>query len=53
VFARIRAPMRHTLEDAGIVELVGRDHLYPTVRAASGPDSPSAGDGRPPSETGP
>jgi MFS superfamily sulfate permease-like transporter len=60
VFARIKTPMRHTLEEAGIVELVGRDHLYPTVRAAvqaaetaSAPGSPSAGDGRPPPEAGP
>ena len=58
VFARIKTPMRHTLEDAGIVELVGRDHLYPTVRAAvaavpASPGSPSEGDGRPPPEAGP
>jgi SulP family sulfate permease len=58
VFARIKTPMRHTLEEAGIVELVGRDHLYPTVRAAvqaaaPAPGSPSEGDGRPPSGTGP
>jgi sulfate permease, SulP family len=59
VFARIKTPMRHTLEEAGIVALVGRDHLYPTTRAAveaaaaPAPGSPSAGDGRPPSETGP
>jgi hypothetical protein len=26
--------MRHRLEAAGIVELVGPDHLYPTIRAA-------------------
>lgn len=57
VFARIKTPMRHTLEGAGIVALVGRDHLYPTVRAAveaaaSAQGSPSEGDGRPPSETG-
>jgi hypothetical protein len=34
VFARVKTPMRHRLEDAGVVELVGPDHLYPTVRAA-------------------
>ena len=59
VFARIKSPMRHRLEETGILELVGREHLYPTVRAAvqaapaSAPGSPSAGDGRPPSEAGP
>jgi high affinity sulfate transporter 1 len=59
VFARIKTPMHHKLEEAGIVELVGPDHLYPTVRAAvaacpaAAPGSPSAGDGRPPSEAGP
>ena len=58
VFARIKTPMRDTLEDAGIVELVGRDRLYPTVRAAveaasASPGSPSEGDGRPPPEAGP
>jgi MFS superfamily sulfate permease-like transporter len=59
LFARIKTPMRDTLEDAGIVELVGRDRLYPTVRAAveaasaSSPGSPSEGDGRPPPEAGP
>jgi sulfate permease, SulP family len=58
VFARIQTPMRHTLEEAGIVELVGGGHLDPTVRAAvqaaaaPAPGSPSEGDGRPPSETG-
>ena len=46
------------LLEAGIVELVGGDHLYPTVRAAvqaaaaPAPGSPSEGGGRPPSETG-
>ena len=34
VFARVKGPMRRTLEAAGIVELVGPAHLYPTVRAA-------------------
>jgi SulP family sulfate permease len=34
VFARVKTPMRHRLDDAGIVELVGPNHLYPTVRAA-------------------
>ena len=59
VFARVKTPMRHELEEAGVVELVGRDHLYPTVRAAveaapaSRPGSPSEGDGRPPPAAGP
>jgi SulP family sulfate permease len=57
VFARIKTPMRSILEEAGIVELVGRDHLHPTVRAAvqvaaSGTGSPSEGDGRPSLEAG-
>jgi MFS superfamily sulfate permease-like transporter len=34
VFARVKAPTRHRLEAAGIIELVGPGHLYPTVRAA-------------------
>jgi sulfate permease, SulP family len=34
VFARVKTPMRRRLDDAGIVELVGPNHLYPTVRAA-------------------
>jgi MFS superfamily sulfate permease-like transporter len=34
VFAWVKTPTRHRLEAAGIVELVGPDHLYPTVRAA-------------------
>ena len=34
VFARVMTPTRHNLEAASIVELVGPDHLYPTVRAA-------------------
>jgi sulfate permease, SulP family len=34
VFARVKTPMRHRLEDTGIVELVGPGHLYPTIRAA-------------------
>jgi hypothetical protein len=34
VFARVKTPTRHRLEAAGIVELVGPGHLYPTVRAA-------------------
>jgi MFS superfamily sulfate permease-like transporter len=43
VFARVKGPMRQTLDNAGIVELVGPDHLYPTVRAAV-QAAPSAGE---------
>jgi SulP family sulfate permease len=34
VFARLKGPMRQALRDAGILDLVGEDHVYPTVRAA-------------------
>jgi sulfate permease, SulP family len=34
VFARLKSPMRQALRDAGILDLVGEDHVYPTVRAA-------------------
>lgn len=34
VLGRVKTPMRRRLETAGIVGLVGPDHLYPTVRAA-------------------
>jgi high affinity sulfate transporter 1 len=34
VFARLKGPMRQDLQDAGILDLVGEDRLYPTVRAA-------------------
>jgi sulfate permease, SulP family len=34
VFARVMTPTRRNLEAAGLSELVGPDHLYPTVRAA-------------------
>jgi sulfate permease, SulP family len=34
VFARVKGPMRQALRDAGVLDLVGERHLYPTVRAA-------------------
>jgi hypothetical protein len=34
VFARLKDPMRQALREAGVLDLVGEDHLYPTVRAA-------------------
>jgi sulfate permease, SulP family len=34
VFARLKAPMRQRLREAGVLDLVGEDHSYPTVRAA-------------------
>jgi hypothetical protein len=34
VFARLKTLMRHHLQEAGVVDLVGEDRLYPTVRAA-------------------
>ena len=34
VFARLKSPMTDHLNDAGVLRLVGEDHLYPTVRAA-------------------
>ena len=34
VLARLKGPMRETLREAGILELIGEDHVYPTVRAA-------------------
>jgi sulfate permease, SulP family len=34
VFARLHGHMNDHLTDAGVVDLVGEDHLYPTVRAA-------------------
>ncbi|HJY46438.1 MAG TPA: SulP family inorganic anion transporter [Propionibacteriaceae bacterium] len=40
VFARLHGFMSEHLDEAGIVDLVGEDHLYPTVRAAV-QDAPS------------
>jgi sulfate permease, SulP family len=34
VFARLKGSMRQTLRQAGVLELVGEAHDYPTVRAA-------------------
>jgi sulfate permease, SulP family len=34
VFARTRAPFRHALERSGLTDILGAEHLYPTVRAA-------------------
>jgi sulfate permease, SulP family len=34
VFARLKGPMRQDLQDAGVLDLVGEERLYPTVRAA-------------------
>ena len=34
VFARVKGPMRQALGEAGVLDLVGERHLYPTVRAA-------------------
>jgi SulP family sulfate permease len=47
VFARLKGPIRQHLQDAGVLDLVGEDHLYPTVRAAVQAASapPRAGEG--------
>jgi sulfate permease, SulP family len=34
VFARLHGPTSNRLAEAGVLDLVGEDHLYPTVRAA-------------------
>jgi len=34
VFARLHGPTSTRLAEAGVLDLVGEDHLYPTVRAA-------------------
>jgi sulfate permease, SulP family len=34
VFARLKGPMRQDLQEAGVLDLVGEDRLYPTVQAA-------------------
>jgi hypothetical protein len=41
VFARLHDPMEHDLDQTGVLDLVGEEHLYPTVRAAVG-DAPVA-----------
>ena len=33
-FARLKAPMRRSLRDAGLLDVIGEGHVYPTVRAA-------------------
>jgi sulfate permease, SulP family len=43
--ARLKGPMRHELRDAGVLDLVGEDHLYPTVRAAVQAASATPGSG--------
>jgi sulfate permease, SulP family len=34
VFARLHSPISENLKEAGVLDLVGEDHLYPTVHAA-------------------
>jgi high affinity sulfate transporter 1 len=34
VFARLKSPMTDDLREAGVLDLVGEDHSYPTVHAA-------------------
>lgn len=34
LFARTRAPFRHALERSGLTDVLGPNHLYPTIRAA-------------------
>jgi SulP family sulfate permease len=34
VFARTKAPLRDALDRSGLLDIIGADHLYPTVRAA-------------------
>jgi high affinity sulfate transporter 1 len=40
VFARLKGPTSDYLDDAGLIRLVGEDHVYPTVHAAVG-DAPA------------
>ena len=40
VFARLKGPMSDYFDDAGLIRLVGEEHLYPTVHAAVG-DAPA------------
>ena len=45
--------MADTSQDAGVLDLVGEDHLYPTVSAAVGrPSRLTACDGRAPPHAG-
>ena len=39
VLARLKDPMHQTLQEAGVLDLVGEPHLYPTVRAAVAADT--------------
>ena len=34
VFARLKSPMVEHLNEAGVLDLIGEDHVYPTVHAA-------------------
>ena len=34
VVARLRTRMEQQLEDTGVLDVIGAEHLYPTVRAA-------------------
>ena len=34
VFARSKAPLREALDHSGLIDEIGRDHLYATVREA-------------------
>ena len=34
VFARLHGPTSDHLEEAGVLDLVGEEHVYPTVRSA-------------------
>ncbi|HVN60428.1 MAG TPA: SulP family inorganic anion transporter, partial [Gaiellaceae bacterium] len=43
VIARLRTRMEEQLADAGVLDAIGRSHLYPTVRAAV--DAYTSGDG--------
>jgi sulfate permease, SulP family len=45
VVARLKGPMRRTLREAGILQLIGEGHVYPTVRAAVQAASSGKGSG--------
>ena len=34
VFARLHSPLQEHLADGGVLDLVGEEHVYPTVHAA-------------------
>jgi MFS superfamily sulfate permease-like transporter len=34
VLARLHGPTSDSLEEAGVLDLVGEEHIYPTVRSA-------------------